>query len=1353
MAYHKINRLSVFNEDVTVNADIIIPTGLVDGRDISADGATQDSHIADLTIHRVINDAGTSATELWSANKISTELATLAGSSHTHVAADITDFDTAADARITLQKGAANGLATLDAGSKIPTNQLPALAITNVTVVADIPARDALTPDEGDVAKVVDSDGNGNPQTYIYDGSAWVDIQETSDVISVNTQTGVVTLDTDNISEGSTNLYYTEARTSANTDVAANTAHAALTSGNPHAVTKADVGLSELTNLKANLAASVAPTVNDDSSGGYAVGSTWIDTTADKSYHLVDSTVGAAVWKRIDLDDHDDLANIGTNTHAQIDTHIANASNPHGVTAAQVGLSNVVNLKVNLNASVAPTVTDDSGEGYAEGSTWIDTTADRSYVLLDASIGAAVWRDTSINPADGAVSVVSGSTYSTLQEVHDIYNSAGWISGGVITDAGSQTIDVSAGTGVIRATDSSTDTLLFTDWAALNGTAIPTDTVRYVGVLYNAGTPIVTVKVNNDWDFNTEFPIGVVINQTDVLYIFSEPHAVNDSASYTIQRLYTTAHFEKDSVLGGLVLGETGTRNITHTAGSIWSKLRKFNHASFDTSASDTFTTFHRDGSGGWTPVVAQSAWDNLNYDDDSGTLAAMTASYYSVLWVYLTMNSDVSIVYGQNEFALLADAEADTEPTGLTLLLSNMSVLLGKIVFQKSAATAESILTIFGTGTGTGGVGGGGGVTDHNLLTGLQGGVFDEYYHLSSAQHTAVLAHYQDSSLHRVINDAGTSATELWSASKISTELSGKSNTGHTHVAADVTDFSTAADARITLQKGAANGLATLDAGSKIPTSQLPALAITDVTVVADIAARDALTPVEGDVSKVIDADGFGNPKTYIYTGSAWIVIQETSDVLSVNSQTGTVTLTSDDISEGSTNLWYTELRVASNADVAANTAHRGLTSGNPHNVTAAEVGLGNVADILNNLNASVAPTINEDSGDGYEVGTVWIDTTADKTYLLVDDTVGAAVWKRTDISDHVDLANVGTNTHAQIDTHIADATVHRVINDSGSSSTDLWSGNKISTTINALTTTDISEGTNLYYTEARVAANAAVAANTAHAAITSGNPHQVTAAEVGLGDVSNTKNNYTSNINPVPTDDIGQGYTVGSKWINTATDVEYVCVDSTVANAIWKRTVEEEDNVVEFFDDFIGSDLSLQWVITTDGALSDVDTVNAVGGQIEITSGNIATNSSELSFSQKTVNKATNTKLKCRIKIDDITQSKVEFGSIDTATNLVRFIYDATGVSGTWNTETINSGTSTLNDTAYTATTGWTVFEIVYTPSSIKFYVDRVLRSTHTTNLPTTIMNVYCRQESNTTSTRTTTLDFVKITGDRQA
>ncbi len=52
-----------------------------------------------------------------------------------------------------------------------------------------------------------------------------------------------------------------------------------------------------------------------------------IDThIADATIHFTEASI-----------DHTAIQNIGTNTHAQIDTHLASTSNPHSVTAAQVG--------------------------------------------------------------------------------------------------------------------------------------------------------------------------------------------------------------------------------------------------------------------------------------------------------------------------------------------------------------------------------------------------------------------------------------------------------------------------------------------------------------------------------------------------------------------------------------------------------------------------------------------------------------------------------------------------------------------------------------------------------------------------------------------------------------------------------------------------------------------------------------------------------------------------------------------------------------------------------------------------------------------------------------------------------
>jgi hypothetical protein len=48
-----------------------------------------------------------------------------------------------------------------------------------------------------------------------------------------------------------------------------------------------------------------------------------------------------------------------------------------------------------------------------------------------------------------------------------------------------------------------------------------------------------------------------------------------------------------------------------------------------------------------------------------------------------------------------------------------------------------------------------------------------------------------------------------------------------------------------------------------------------------------------------------------------------------------------------------------------------------------------------IHKTNATVAPGVGDDTGDGYAVGSVWVDTTADKIYQAVDVTLGAAVWK----------------------------------------------------------------------------------------------------------------------------------------------------------------------------------------------------------------------------------------------------------------------------------------------------------------------------------------------------------------------
>jgi len=95
--------------NLDLGANNLITTGNVDGRDISADGASLDTHltaapftyshtdidthIGDATIHRSINDSGTSVTELFSASEIIARLAGKSDTSHTHAIGTLSDVN------------------------------------------------------------------------------------------------------------------------------------------------------------------------------------------------------------------------------------------------------------------------------------------------------------------------------------------------------------------------------------------------------------------------------------------------------------------------------------------------------------------------------------------------------------------------------------------------------------------------------------------------------------------------------------------------------------------------------------------------------------------------------------------------------------------------------------------------------------------------------------------------------------------------------------------------------------------------------------------------------------------------------------------------------------------------------------------------------------------------------------------------------------------------------------------------------------------------------------------------------------------------------------------------------------
>ena len=191
-----------------------------------------------------VNQGGTGATTLTGYVKGAGTTALTASSTIPNT--DITGLGTAS----TKDAGAANGVATLDAGGKVPVSELPAAVLGALSYQGTWDASTntpTLTSSVGTKGYyyVVSVAGNTNLNGItdwlvgdwaVYNGTIWQKVDNTETVTSVNGQTGAVTLTTTNIAEG-TNLYYTDVRArasnSAGTGISYDSATGVITNSAP----------------------------------------------------------------------------------------------------------------------------------------------------------------------------------------------------------------------------------------------------------------------------------------------------------------------------------------------------------------------------------------------------------------------------------------------------------------------------------------------------------------------------------------------------------------------------------------------------------------------------------------------------------------------------------------------------------------------------------------------------------------------------------------------------------------------------------------------------------------------------------------------------------------------------------------------------------------------------------------------------------------------------------------------------------------------------------------------------------------------------------------------------------------
>ena len=306
-----------------------------------------------------------------------------------------------------------------------------------------------------------------------------------------------------------------------------------------------------------------------------------------------------------------------------------------------------------------------------------------------------------------------------------------------ITENGDGTIDITAGSSVLRSTNSADGDLRGYALPAVTGMTFTDEATNYIVADYNSGTPALLstdslALVFGDNRVSIIYAVNRLGNQLNIIDLrgfnvdFIHKNNLKDS------QVHGTEH------ASGAMIADEGTQNFSVTAGSYYLLNTALATPALDTSVAGIFEYVYRDGASGWTRVASQSQIDIVNYDDDSGTLAALGNAKFGVHFLYAVLNtpSHYKVIYGTESYATLSDAQAAGTPAELPSDLDALSTaeFIGKIIIQKSTVAFVDIQSPYTQALTSASA------STHNALAGLQGGVATEYYHLDSAEHTAAV-------------------------------------------------------------------------------------------------------------------------------------------------------------------------------------------------------------------------------------------------------------------------------------------------------------------------------------------------------------------------------------------------------------------------------------------------------------------------------------------------------------------------------------------------------------------------------------------------------------------------------------
>ena len=282
-----------------------------------------------------------------------------------------------------------------------------------------------------------------------------------------------------------------------------------------------------------------------------------------------------------------------------------------------------------------------------------------------------------------------GGTLFTQKDFNKL-QSSGKISGGITSHLGGNNISTSSGTGLLRSTNSPQGDLHYISWDTLASYEVPVNETRYMCVSYNAGTPTVAALTSFPTDTQTFFYLSEIHNLDGTnMMIHNDPFKIQDLPHRTQEAWQGVIG---NRVVDGEVFSGVGTRQIAVTAGTVWDRhLNLRTTVAVNTLTGSTVYHYYRNGSGGYTRVSGQIQWDNLRYDNGTGTLAALGAGKFGVHYIMRNLNGEVAVLYGREEYADKTAADGAVPPTEKPEEFDEHGFFVATIVFEQNINTIRT--------------------------------------------------------------------------------------------------------------------------------------------------------------------------------------------------------------------------------------------------------------------------------------------------------------------------------------------------------------------------------------------------------------------------------------------------------------------------------------------------------------------------------------------------------------------------------------------------------------------------------------------------------------------------------------